>query len=161
MKCSGALCSGLELHRQYFQEHHNKFKSPTSQKSPSITSGACTAQSFKTSVKNARSPHHVSSTKRGSFFLSPDFIPPPGHGQALSQNPPSPWPSEPPALSPLHFSFLKPCGPWHWCQEISGVCVYPQGLQSQATETILREIITSDPAQKGPRISRRLRLSHG
>lgn len=106
MKYSGALCSGLELHRQYFQEHHNKFESLTFKKSPSITSGTSTPQSFKTSFKNARSPH-VRSTKQGSVFFCSGFISPPGQGQTLTQHPSSLWPSEPPAQSPFSFHCLK------------------------------------------------------
>lgn len=144
MKYSGALCSGLELHRQYFQEHHNKFESLTFQKIPSITSGTSTPQSFRTSLKNARSPH-VSSTKQGSVSVEILFL----HEDIFISPPSSLWPSEPPAQSPLHFTAKRPCGTrasksWEFVFILGSIA----GPAEPGHETILREIITSDPIQK-------------
>lgn len=162
MKYSGALCSSLELRRQYFQELHNKFESLSFKKSPSITSGTSTPQSFKTSFKNARNPH-VSSTKQGSFFPCSDFISPPGQGQALPQHPLSLWPSEPPAQPPSHFTAKKPRGPWQSCQQILGVCDYPWEHHRACRarpQDYFKQNHHFRSNSKGLQISRRLQLSH-
>lgn len=138
MKCWGALCSRLELHRQYFQEHHHKFESLTFQKSPSITSGTALHSHLRLLLKMqegrvlALQNKAVSSSAQIVFFLQDKA--------KLWASIFCPVATRAPAQPPLRFS-----GRSLVAQQIS-VCV----CSWEHHRVILGKIITSDPAQRPP-----------
>lgn len=138
MKCWGALCSRLELHRQYFQEHHDKSESLTFQKSPSITSGAALHTHLRLLLKmqgghvSALQNKAVSSSVQILFFLQDKA--------KLWASISCPVATRAPAQPPLPLS-----GEASWHSRSVCVCSW------EHHGAVLGEIITSDPAQKAPR----------